>query len=133
MEVHPGRLTVVNDAYNANPASMASALETVAAMPGRHIAALGMMHELGPAAPAAHREVGAAVRALGFAAVVVVGEDPGIAEGAGSIAHRVVDRVEAERVLRRLVRDGDVLLVKASRAVGLERLAASLTEGAAIS
>jgi UDP-N-acetylmuramoyl-tripeptide--D-alanyl-D-alanine ligase len=128
MEVHPGRVTVVNDAYNANPASMASALETVAAMPGRHLAVLGMMRELGPAEAAAHREVGAAARRLGFTAVVVVGEDPGIAAGAGPIAHRAAGRAEALEVLGTLVREGDVVLVKASRAVGLEELARSLIE-----
>jgi len=128
MEVHPGRVTVVNDAYNANPASMASALETVAAMPGRHLAVLGMMRELGAAEAAAHREVGEAARRLGFAAVVVVGDDPGIAEGAGPIAHRAAGRSEALEVLAGLIRDGDVVLVKASRAVGLEELARSLVE-----
>ncbi len=126
MEVHPGPVVVVNDAYNSNPASATAALETVAAMPGRHIAALGMMHELGSGAAEAHRELGAAARALGFAAVVVVGDDPGIAEGAGPIARRVGNVVEAESVLRGVLRDGDVVLVKASRAVGLEVLAERL-------
>jgi len=121
-------VTVVNDAYNANPASMASALETVAAMPGRHLAVLGMMRELGAAEAAAHREVGEAARRLGFTAVVVVGDDPGIAEGAGPIAHRAAGRSEALEVLAGLIRDGDVVLVKASRAVGLEELARSLVE-----
>jgi UDP-N-acetylmuramoyl-tripeptide--D-alanyl-D-alanine ligase len=97
-------------------------------MPGRHLAVLGMMRELGTAEAAAHREVGAAARRLGFAAVVVVGEDPGIAEGAGSIAHRAADRAEGLERLAGLVRDGDVVLVKASRAVGLEDLARSLIE-----
>jgi UDP-N-acetylmuramoyl-tripeptide--D-alanyl-D-alanine ligase len=126
MEVHPGPITVVNDAYNANPASMASALETVAAMGGRPVAVLGMMRELGAAAPEAHHEVGAAARRLGYAAVVIVGEDPGIAAGAGPIGRPVADRAQAGAVLRGLLRDGDVVLVKASRAVGLETLADEL-------
>ena len=128
LPLDPGPITVVNDAYNSNPASASAALETVAAMPGRHIAALGMMHELGEGAGAAHRDLGAAARKLGFAAVVVVGEDPGIAEGAGTIAHSVGDVAEADRVLRGLLRSGDVVLIKASRAVGLEVLAERLLE-----
>ncbi len=131
MEVHPGTVTVVNDAYNANPASVLSALETVSEMPGRHVAALGMMHELGEASAEAHREIGAAARRLGFAAVIVVGDDPGIADGAGPIARRVRDTEEAATVLSAVMRPGDVVLVKASRAVGLEVLADRLAEVAA--
>ncbi|MBU1227832.1 MAG: UDP-N-acetylmuramoyl-tripeptide--D-alanyl-D-alanine ligase [Actinobacteria bacterium] len=126
MEIHPGRFTVVNDAYNANPDSTAAALATVAAMPGRHVAVLGKMHELGEGEAAGHREVGARARALGFAAVVVVGDAPGIAEGAGPIARVVADIDQAESVLRGYLAAGDVVLVKASRAVGLEVLAARL-------
>ncbi|MCJ7725044.1 MAG: UDP-N-acetylmuramoyl-tripeptide--D-alanyl-D-alanine ligase, partial [Acidimicrobiia bacterium] len=114
------------DAYNANPDSMAAALGTVAAMPGRHVAVLGRMHELGDAEAPGHREVGERARALGFAAVVVVGEDPGIAGGAGPIARNVATIEEAESVLRGYLSDGDVVLIKASRAEGLEVLAERL-------
>jgi UDP-N-acetylmuramoyl-tripeptide--D-alanyl-D-alanine ligase len=123
MEVRPGSVTVVNDAYNANPDSMAVSLDTVAAMPGRHVAVLGRMHELGETEAAGHREVGDLARSLGFAAVIVVGEDPGIADGAGPIARRVADIDEAKAVLSGYVADGDVVLVKASRAEALEVLA----------
>jgi len=126
MEVHPGRYTVVNDAYNANPESAAAALGTVAAMPGRHVAVLGRMHELGEAEASGHREVGELARSLGFAAVIVVGEDPGISEGAGAIARNVSSIEEAETVLRGYLSDDDVVLVKASRAEGLEVLAERL-------
>jgi UDP-N-acetylmuramoyl-tripeptide--D-alanyl-D-alanine ligase len=122
MEIHPGAITVVNDAYNANPDSTAEALATVAALPGRHVAVLGKMHELGAAEEAGHREVGERARALGYAAVLVVGEDPGIAAGAGAIARRVADIDEAIGVLEGYLGEGDVVLVKASRAEGLERL-----------
>jgi UDP-N-acetylmuramoyl-tripeptide--D-alanyl-D-alanine ligase len=130
MEIHTGPVTVVNDAYNANPDSTAAALATVAEMPGRHVAVLGRMHELGPAEEAGHREVGERARRLGFAAVVVVGEDPGIAAGAGPIARPVNDIEEAEAVLREYLAEGDVVLVKASRAEGLETLAERLKGGA---
>jgi UDP-N-acetylmuramoyl-tripeptide--D-alanyl-D-alanine ligase len=126
MEVVPGAYTVVNDAYNANPDSMAAALRSVAAMPGRHLAVLGLMAELGEAAPAEHRTIGRLARRLGFAAVVVVGEDPGIAEGAGDIVRSVPDADAARLVVAEMVDDGDVVLVKASRSVGLEGLAGEL-------
>lgn len=131
MEVHRGRYTVVNDAYNANPDSTTAALETVAAMPGRHIAVLGEMLELGDSAAAGHLEVGEVARRLGFANVIVVGSDPGILAGAGPVGRAVSDADEALTVLRRVLRDDDVVLVKASRGVGLETLAAKLAEESA--
>jgi UDP-N-acetylmuramoyl-tripeptide--D-alanyl-D-alanine ligase len=130
MEIHTGSVTIVNDAYNANPDSMEAALRTVAAMPGRHVAVVGLMAELGIAAAEEHARIGALIRELGFAAVVVVGEEPGLAEAAGPIARRVADGEEAQRVLRGFVRNGDVVLVKASHAVGLEALALRLVEEA---
>jgi len=126
MEVTPGPFTVVNDAYNANPDSMAAALQSVAAMPGRHLAVLGLMAELGEAAPAAHRSAGRLARQLGYVAVVVVGEDPGISEGAGDIVYPVPDAAAARLLIAELIDEGDVVLIKASRAVGLERLAGEL-------
>ena len=117
-----GSVVVVNDAYNANPDSMEAALTTVAAMPGRHVAVLGMMHELGSASPALHEAVGRRAAALGFL-VVVVGDDPGIARGAGEAVAAVVgDVAAAAPAVTDLLRPGDVILVKASRATGLEHL-----------
>ena len=130
MEIHRGSVTVVNDAYNANPDSVAAALRTVAAMPGRHVAVLGEMAELGPVAETEHVRIGRLAEELGFAAVVVVGDDPGIARGAGRIARGVADTTAAARVVRGFLRDGDVVLVKASRSVGLEGLALGLVEEA---
>jgi UDP-N-acetylmuramoyl-tripeptide--D-alanyl-D-alanine ligase len=123
--VGEGRATVVNDAYNANPDSMTAALETVGAMPGRHIAVLGKMFELGQYEAAAHREVGAHAAALGFE-VIVVGDDPGLAAGAGDAATVVPDAADAVDLVRGMIAPGDVLLVKASRAAGLETIAATL-------
>jgi UDP-N-acetylmuramoyl-tripeptide--D-alanyl-D-alanine ligase len=130
MEVHEGPVTIVNDAYNANPDSMDAALRTVAAMPGRHLAVLGRMHELGEIERSAHLAAGATAAELGFEAVVVVGDDPGIAEGAGSIASPVATPTDAVAAVQDIARDGDVVLVKASRAEGLEAVAAALVEGA---
>ncbi|MBI5157434.1 MAG: UDP-N-acetylmuramoyl-tripeptide--D-alanyl-D-alanine ligase [Acidimicrobiia bacterium] len=125
-EVAGGSVVVVNDAYNANPDSMEAALTTVAAMPGRHLAVLGMMHELGTTSPQLHEEVGRRAAALGFR-VVVVGEDPGIARGAGEAVVAVVgDVAAAVPVVTGLACPGDVILVKASRATGLEQLPEAL-------
>ena len=126
MEVTPGPVTIVNDAYNANPTSMSSALRSVAGMPGRHVAVLGMMAELGDTAGPAHRSVGRLARELGYHAVIVVGEDPGITEGAGDLAVVVGTAADAKQALESILAEGDVVLVKASRAVGLEALAGEL-------
>lgn len=130
MEIHRGSFTVVNDAYNANPDSVESALRTVAELPGRHIAVLGEMAELGHVAEREHLRIGALASSLGYAAVVTVGDEPGIARGAGAIARRVTDPGAAAAVLTGYVRPGDVVLVKASRSVGLETLAQQLVEEA---
>ncbi|HEX9645077.1 MAG TPA: UDP-N-acetylmuramoyl-tripeptide--D-alanyl-D-alanine ligase [Acidimicrobiia bacterium] len=128
MEIHRGAVTVVNDAYNANPDSMAAALDTVAGLAGRHVAVLGRMAELGDVEAAEHRRIGAMAAQAGYAAVIVVGDDPGFADGAGRIARSVPDQASALRVLAGFLREGDVVLVKASRAVGLEGLACELVK-----
>ncbi len=128
MEIRTGRFTVVNDAYNANPTSMEAALRTVAAMPGRTFAVLGEMAELGPVTVSEHQRIGRLAAELGIEEVITVGLDHGLAEAAGG--QNVVDAAEALGWIRERVADGDVVLVKASRAVGLEELAARLTEEA---
>jgi UDP-N-acetylmuramoyl-tripeptide--D-alanyl-D-alanine ligase len=133
-------VTVVNDAYNANPESMRAALAALAALPGeRRIAVLGAMGELGPGAAAEHERLGRDAAAAGVDLVVAVGADAvGIASGAAAAGRRpgeesvhVPDREAARALLSERLRAGDVVLVKASRAYGLELLAADLlTAGA---
>lgn len=125
MEVTPGPVTVVNDAYNANPASTESALRTVAGMPGRRVAVLGEMAELGPVSEKAHRQIGSLADQLGFL-LVVVGDAPGLADGYGRTTRSAADAEAALSLLRTELREGDVVLIKASRVVGLERLAEAL-------
>jgi UDP-N-acetylmuramoyl-tripeptide--D-alanyl-D-alanine ligase len=131
MEIHRGSFTVVNDAYNANPDSMEAAMRTVAAMPGRHVAIVGEMCELGTVTVREHERIGRLAVQLGFAALITVGEEPGIAAAAGTIATNVPDRDAAVAVAVELIRPGDVVLIKASRAVGLEQVAAALIAEAA--
>ncbi len=128
MEIHRGPVTVVNDAYNANPDSVEAALRSVASLEGRHVAVLGEMAELGPERDREHARIGRLARELDFAAVVVVGQDHGIAEAAGAIARAVGDEAEALAVLSRYVREGDIVLVKASNVVGLQDLAHKLMQ-----
>jgi UDP-N-acetylmuramoyl-tripeptide--D-alanyl-D-alanine ligase len=128
MDVHPGTFTVVNDAYNANPQSVASALETVAAMPGRSIAVLGPMAELGPVCESEHMRMGELARDLGFDTLVVVGPDHGYVLGAQGISVHATDIEEAHDTLTAILRPGDTVLIKASRSAGLERLATDLVE-----
>jgi UDP-N-acetylmuramoyl-tripeptide--D-alanyl-D-alanine ligase len=130
MDIHHGRYTVVNDAYNANPQSVSAALETVAAMSGRSIAVLGVMAELGPVCEVEHREMGRRARDLGFEAVIVVGEDHGYALGAPDLVVNVADFEDATSALNSVVQPGDVVLVKASRSAGLEQLAMNLSKDA---
>ena len=126
----PGGGLLINDAYNANPVSMRAALAYLADRAGgrRRVAILGDMAELGPGAPAFHREVGDAAATVGVDELLAVGE---LARGYldGGVPGRWVPNVhEAVRELADVVRPGDAVLVKASRAVGLEVVAAALTE-----
>lgn len=128
MEIRDGRYTVVNDSYNANPTSMAAALRTAASMPGRCFAVLGEMAELGDMTDEEHERLGRLATDLGIENVVTVGPDHGLAAAAGG--HNVKDSGDALDWIRERVRDGDVVLVKASRSVGLDELADQLTEEA---
>jgi len=122
-------VVVLNDAYNANPTSMEAALLALAHLPvtGRRIAVLGEMRELGPHSDDAHRAVGARVRELGIDVLVAVGEaGDAIAHASGMDALRVPDAGGALETTDALVRSGDAVLCKASRAVGLEVVAEGL-------
>jgi UDP-N-acetylmuramoyl-tripeptide--D-alanyl-D-alanine ligase len=126
----PGGGLLINDAYNANPVSMRAALAYLGERAGerRRVAILGDMAELGRTAPGYHREVGEAAASLGVDELLAVGE---LARGylEGGVPGRWVPNVhEAVRELSDVVRPGDAVLVKASRAVGLEAVAAALTE-----
>jgi UDP-N-acetylmuramoyl-tripeptide--D-alanyl-D-alanine ligase len=126
----PGGGLLINDAYNANPVSMRAALTYLAERAGdrRRVAVLGDMAELGRTGPGYHREVGAAASELGVDELLAVGE---LARGylEGGVPGRWVANVhDALRQVDELVRPGDAVLVKGSRAVGLEAVAAALTQ-----
>lgn len=127
-------LVVINDAYNANPASTAAALRSLArvSVPGRRWAVLGQMAELGAVSAQAHADVGAMAADLGIDGLVVVGAAAaGIAEGARAAGFSgrlcsAEDPDAALALLRSSLAPDDAVLVKASRSVGLERLAQAL-------
>jgi UDP-N-acetylmuramoyl-tripeptide--D-alanyl-D-alanine ligase len=139
MEVRsgPGGVTVINDAYNANPESVRAALDALGhlARGRRSFAVLGQMAELGEESRDSHLEAGAQAAGTGVAGLIVVGKEAEpILDGAQATsgwtgeAIGVPDIPAAVAVLRDRLADGDVVLVKASRAAGLERVAAALLE-----
>jgi UDP-N-acetylmuramoyl-tripeptide--D-alanyl-D-alanine ligase len=119
----PTRVTIVNDCYNANPMSMRAALDDlVAAAPGRRVAVLGDMLELGHDEERFHKEVGAYARDRGVDVLVTVGPRAAAMDGDQAVA----DAAEAAALLPELLEDGDTVLVKGSRGVGLEVVAEAL-------
>jgi UDP-N-acetylmuramoyl-tripeptide--D-alanyl-D-alanine ligase len=135
MEVHRSAdgTTVVNDAYNANPESMRAALHTLAAMADgrRSWAVLGQMLELGDASESEHAQLGQLASSLGIR-LVCVGHGAeamhraALQERGSSVWVEGVD--EANALLAEEIRPGDVVLVKASRGIGLDRVAVPLVE-----
>jgi UDP-N-acetylmuramoyl-tripeptide--D-alanyl-D-alanine ligase len=126
----PGGGVLVNDAYNANPVSMAAALDHLAERAGssRKVAVLGDMAELGPGSAEYHRHVGEAARRAGVSVLVAVGSLaaeylPGARVPTMRLA---VDAQEALAEAAALVEPGDYVLVKGSRSVGLEVVAEGL-------
>jgi UDP-N-acetylmuramoyl-tripeptide--D-alanyl-D-alanine ligase len=117
-------VVLVNDSYNANPVSMRAALDHLASLrtDGRHVAVLGEMRELGADAAGFHREVGAHARGLGVGPIVGVGE---LARGYAPDVW-APDAAAAAAAVDRLVVPGDAVLIKGSRAVGLEVVADEL-------
>jgi UDP-N-acetylmuramoyl-tripeptide--D-alanyl-D-alanine ligase len=123
-----GNLIILNDTYNASPTSVRAALEVLEALSAerRRIVVLGDMKELGAFSADLHRAIGREVAQRGVAALIAVGpEAQALAAGAreimdaGQVRH-VPDAAAAVAALRQAVRPGDLVLVKGSRAMGLE-------------
>ena len=120
MDLRAGRrgLRVLDDSYNANPASVAAALHALVAVPGRrHVAVLGHMAELGPSSADEHHRMAVLAKQLGVEVIALDAPDYGV-ESVADIAAAIARLDELD--------DGDVVLVKGSRVAGLERLAAAL-------
>jgi len=123
-----GEYRIVNDAYNASPMSMTAAINTLSELaPGRKIAVMGDMLELGASSEDAHYHVGTELAEKAFAAVVTRGEmGERIAAGAEDGGIREVYRCEshekAAEVLKRILRPGDTVLFKGSRGMQMEKI-----------
>ena len=129
----PAGLVVLNDAYNANPTSMAAALDALASLGaggGRRFAVLGPMAELGSRSTGEHQRLGKLVASAGVELLVAVNA-PDLAEGANAAGTDTVTVDSPEAAVAALaarLRPGDAVLVKASRVAGLERVAALLDQ-----
>jgi UDP-N-acetylmuramoyl-tripeptide--D-alanyl-D-alanine ligase len=136
----PSGITLINDAYNANPESMRAALKSLASMQGegRTWAVLGEMLELGADSVEEHDAIGRLAVRLDISQLICVGAGTRVLhlgasnEGSwGEESRWVPDAESALAILRSETRRGDVVLVKASRGIGLETVAAGLSHGAA--
>jgi UDP-N-acetylmuramoyl-tripeptide--D-alanyl-D-alanine ligase len=133
-----GKITVINDAYNANPVSMGSALDAFAEMArgkGRRVFVCGDMLELGESAEAFHHQVGQRAAASGvglvlavgaFASAVAEGAREGGIDGKSTLVFSSTDALLKE--VGQLVSAGDLVLIKGSRGMELERVVEALTE-----
>jgi len=136
MECTAAGVLLINDAYNSSPTSAAAALRALGrvAVPGRRVAVLGEMLELGDYGPDAHAALGDLAGEVGVDVLVAVGPGAGpaadSARAAGVTAVKTSDPDAARAYVTTEVHRGDAVLVKASRAVGLEAVAAALTETA---
>jgi UDP-N-acetylmuramoyl-tripeptide--D-alanyl-D-alanine ligase len=127
----PNGSTIIDDSYNASPASMLAALDLLEELPGRHLALLGDMLELGAYEEEGHRLVGRRA-SRGLEALYVVGERGQVIGRAAQQAgqdevHFLRSKDEAPAVLRHVLRKGDYLLIKASRGLALETVVRELT------
>jgi UDP-N-acetylmuramoyl-tripeptide--D-alanyl-D-alanine ligase len=138
IDIHGGEVLLIDESYNANPASMAATLKSLGAEKerGRRIAVLGPMRELGEHSEALHAALAPAVVAARVDRLILIGEEMRPLDEA--LGDRVpVDRVdsveEATEALRRIVHPGDAVLVKASNSVGLAKLVESMAKEPACS
>lgn len=144
VEGNEGSITILNDAYNANPDSMLAAFSTLRAVtpglaPARIVAVLGEMLELGDAGPAAHREVADAALASGVQHLVLVGElfrrtaaqlraaaKPGGSQSANVVVDWFSSTAAHAKDIAKLLHEGDLVLIKGSRGTAVERVVKAL-------
>ncbi|TFH40455.1 MAG: UDP-N-acetylmuramoyl-tripeptide--D-alanyl-D-alanine ligase, partial [Lysobacterales bacterium] len=121
-------ICIIDDTYNANPASLQAALEVLATFPGRHWLVLGDMAELGDAAPDYHRQVAQMVRDYHVDRLLTIGELSRLTAasfGEGADHHASLDALVAS--LGESLEPHTTVLVKGSRSMRMERVVAALT------
>lgn len=130
-----GEILLIDESYNANPASMAAALAVLGATTppagGRRIAVLGAMRELGESSDAFHAALAPQIAAAGVEQVILVGAEMAAlaAIKGGYMQHHVADVRQAAALLQETMRAGDVVLLKGSNSIGLGQIAAQLSGG----
>ena len=128
-----GEMTILNDCYNANPQSFRAAIATASAIRGgrRLVFVAGTMRELGEDAPALHREIAEALVDLHPELIAAVGDFvPALEPYAGALRHRLVtakDPIALAPLLTERLRGDEIVVLKASRGVALERILPALT------
>jgi len=138
IEVRGGEILLIDESYNANPASMAATLKSLGEEPevARRVAVLGPMRELGEHSAQLHAGLAPAVREAHVDQLILIGDEmrPLAEKVIGNISLDLVANVEeATEALRRIVRPGDAVLVKASNSVGLAKLVESMAKEPACS
>jgi UDP-N-acetylmuramoyl-tripeptide--D-alanyl-D-alanine ligase len=138
LEIKGGEILLIDESYNANPASMAATLKSLGAESdiARRIAVLGPMRELGEHSAELHAGLAPAVRDAHVDRLILIGDEmrPLAEKVIGKISLDLVDSVdEATEALRRMVQPGDAVLVKASNSVGLAKLVESMAKEPACS
>jgi len=122
---------VIDDAYNANPASMQWAIDTLLALPcpGKRIAVLGEMRELGEKKVGYHRELGRVLKESALSLILLLGEDTKITfdEIGNGRANHFEDKAHLVDFLSGKIGKGDIVLVKGSRALGMDEIVEALT------
>jgi UDP-N-acetylmuramoyl-tripeptide--D-alanyl-D-alanine ligase len=130
--VGDGHATIIDESYNANPSSMRATLAVLAEEPGRHVAVLGEMRELGEQSAQFHADLAGPIADANVEAVVLVGEK--MRSLADALAPKVnmvhvPDAASAREALAAVLAPGDAVLIKGSNGVGLSRLVAQLSDG----
>lgn len=122
-----GKITVVDDCYNANPTSTASAIRSLAGLPGRKVCVLGDMLDMGGQSESLHRGIGALCAEQGVELVLTCGEMARfISAEAGERARHFEGRAQLIAALPGLIRAGDTVLVKASHSMRFDEVCAAL-------
>jgi len=129
---HASGAWLIDDTYNANPASFAAAVATLAACSGRRILVAGDMRELGPGAQSLHAQVGELAKASGIDALYAVGElSEATARAFGRQARHFADQATLIEALRDELVAGNTLLIKGSRGSAMDRVVDALLAGPA--
>jgi UDP-N-acetylmuramoyl-tripeptide--D-alanyl-D-alanine ligase len=133
--INTRKFTLINDTYNANPDSMAAALNVLENYPGRRIAVLGDMFELGNISKKSHENIGKLVAGLDIDALITVGKlSNSIASSAKISGMKLVKTVrsnkEAVKTLKRIMRTNDTILIKGSRGMRMEEIVEGLIKNA---